>query len=132
MVRRLIGENIVLTIRAAQNPWKIMADAGQIQQVLLNMAINARDAMPRGGELAFELSNASLTSTEALRIPDGYAGEFLLLTISDNGEGMSAEVQQRIFEPFFTTKEPGKGTGSRPRDLLWNSEAKFRPCLRLQ
>ena len=111
MVRRLIGENIRLVTESAPELWKVMADAGQIHQVLLNMAINARDAMPAGGELGIRLGNKAVSAEEAQRIPEGRAGDFVLLTISDTGSGMSREVLKRIFEPFFTTKDPGKGTG---------------------
>jgi CheY-like chemotaxis protein len=88
-----------------------MADAGQMQQVVINMSINARDAMPNGGQLTLELSNATVTPMEALRISEGRPGEFVLLKIVDTGTGMPPEIMQRIFEPFFTTKGPGKGTG---------------------
>ncbi len=111
MVRRLIGENIALEIKRAPGLWNTMADAGQIHQVVLNMAINARDAMPEGGQLALELSNKAVSAADALRIPDGRPGEFVLLTIRDSGTGMTQETKKQIFEPFFTTKEPGKGTG---------------------
>jgi two-component system, cell cycle sensor histidine kinase and response regulator CckA len=111
MVRRLIGENIVLKTEAESDLWNTMADAGHIQQVILNMAINARDAMPHGGHLTIGLSNVTVSPEDAVRIPEGRAGDFARLTITDTGMGMSREVMGRIFEPFFTTKEPGKGTG---------------------
>ncbi len=111
MVRRLIGESIDLSLEVAPGLWNTMADAGQIHQVVLNLAINARDAMPDGGKLTIGLSNTNLTAAEALRVPDGRPGDFILLTVSDTGTGMSREVAKRIFEPFFTTKEAGKGTG---------------------
>lgn len=111
MIRRLIGENIALNVTADADLWEVAADAGQMHQVVLNMAINARDAMPQGGQLRLALSNATVSDTEALRIPDGVAGDYVLLSIADTGTGMSAETVQRIFEPFFTTKEVGKGTG---------------------
>jgi two-component system cell cycle sensor histidine kinase/response regulator CckA len=111
MVRRLIGETIVVRMRMAPDLWSIMADAGEMQQIVLNMAINARDAMPTGGELTTELENASVSPADALQIPDGQPGDFVALTIRDTGIGMSCEVMKRIFEPFFTTKEAGKGTG---------------------
>ena len=111
MVRRLIGADVSLLTEVPPNLWNTTADAGQIQQVVLNMSVNARDAMPLGGQLKIALRNATLTAAEALRIPDSYPGEFILLTISDSGSGMSRDVMKRIFDPFFTTKEPGKGTG---------------------
>ena len=111
MVRRLIGAGINLSLDTAPNLWNTLADAGQIQQVVLNLAINARDAMPDGGDLKIALSNTTVTAAEALRIPDGRPGEFVLLTVTDTGTGMSRAVAKRIFEPFFTTKEAGKGTG---------------------
>ena len=111
MVSRLIGADIHLVTEVAPNLWNTRADAGQVQQVVLNMAVNARDAMPNGGTLKLTLGNATVTAADALRIPDSYPGEFVLLTIGDTGSGISREVMKRIFEPFFTTKEPGKGTG---------------------
>jgi PAS domain S-box-containing protein len=111
MVRRLIGENIQLATEVAPDLWLPLVDGGQMQQVVLNMAINARDAMPNGGHLTLRLSNTTLTAQEALRINDAHPGEFVLLTITDTGTGMTREVMKRIFEPFFTTKEAGKGTG---------------------
>ncbi len=111
MVRRLIGESISLSLDVAPNLWRTMGDAGQIQQVVLNLAINARDAMSNGGQLTLSLANTTITATEALRIPDGRPGEFVLLTVSDTGTGMSGETLKRIFEPFFTTKDVGRGTG---------------------
>ncbi len=111
MVRRLIGADIDFATEIAADLWHTTADAGQIQQVVLNMAVNARDAMPDGGQLKITLGNATVTAADALRIPDSYPGEFVLLTVSDTGSGMSRDVMKRIFEPFFTTKEPGKGTG---------------------
>jgi PAS domain S-box-containing protein len=111
MVRRLIGANIQLVTHVEPDLWHTTADAGQMQQVVLNMAVNARDAMPQGGRLRIALSNATVSADEAVRIPDGFPGEFVQLTISDTGSGMSREVMRRIFEPFFTTKDPGKGTG---------------------
>lgn len=111
MVRRLIGENIRLELHSQNGLWNALADPGQIHQVVLNMAINARDAMPAGGTLTIRLENASLSAEEAARIPEGRPGEFARLSIADTGIGMTPEILKRIFEPFFTTKEPGKGTG---------------------
>jgi two-component system, cell cycle sensor histidine kinase and response regulator CckA len=111
MVRRLIGADVTLQTSIPRGLWNILADPGQIHQVILNMSINARDAMPQGGTLMISVRNITVTSAEALRIPEGRPGEFVLLQIADTGTGMTPEVQAHIFEPFFTTKEPGKGTG---------------------
>jgi two-component system, cell cycle sensor histidine kinase and response regulator CckA len=102
MLRRLIGEDIVLVASLDPDLARIKADPGQIEQVILNLAVNARDAMPRGGTLIFE--------TRPARLP-GSTGAHVELSVSDTGEGMDESVQARIFEPFFTTKEQGKGTG---------------------
>ncbi len=111
MVRRLIGERIGLSMEAAPDLWNTMADPGQMHQVVLNLAINARDAMPNGGTLTLRLSNQSISDDQALEIPEGRAGDFVLLSVTDTGCGMSGETIRRIFEPFFTTKGAGKGTG---------------------
>jgi two-component system cell cycle sensor histidine kinase/response regulator CckA len=110
MVRRLIGENIevVTTVHDHLAPVKI--DPSQVQQVILNLIVNARDAMPNGGVLTIELMNSEMDESSARHhnIP---AGGYVMLAVSDNGSGMTPEVQQRVFEPFFTTKEVGRGTG---------------------
>ncbi len=111
MVRRLVGASISTSIESQPGLWNTMADSGQIEQVVLNLAVNARDAMPNGGNLTIRLSNATVTAEDAMRISEGRAGEFVLLEVSDTGMGMSRETMKRIFEPFFTTKEAGKGTG---------------------
>lgn len=111
MVRRLVGENITLETRVAEDLWSTMADPGQIHQVVLNLAINARDAMPQGGRLCFEMANAAVTEAEARHLQEGRAGEFVRLQVRDTGTGMPPDVMNRIFEPFFTTKGQGKGTG---------------------
>lgn len=111
MVGRLIGADVTLVTEIAPDLWATTADPGQIHQVVLNMAVNARDAMPGGGRLTLRLSNATVTAADARRIPDGFPGEWVLLTITDTGTGMTDDVLKRIFDPFFTTKEPGKGTG---------------------
>jgi CheY-like chemotaxis protein len=113
MLKRVIGENIVLTRRLDSNVGQVKADPTQIDQVLMNLALNARDAMPQGGEILFETANVELSGEEILvdASEPPAAGRYVLLSVSDTGEGMDQETLTRIFEPFFTTKEPGKGTG---------------------
>ncbi len=110
LLRRLIGENIDLVSSLEPSLCKIKADPGQIEQVLMNLVVNARDAMPRGGKLTIKTSNAVLDQTSK-SLPSTKPGRFLMLTVSDTGVGMDAETRKRVFEPFFTTKEIGKGTG---------------------
>ena len=111
MLRRLIGENLEFAVVAAPEPGAVKADPSQLEQVILNLAVNARDAMPQGGTLTIETANVELDETYARRHPGANAGRFVMLAVSDTGHGMDAAVKARIFEPFFTTKDPGKGTG---------------------
>lgn len=113
MLRRLISEDIELIIRPATEPCTVKVDPGQLTQVLVNMAVNARDAMPQGGRLTIETArvHASLDDPELHRRSEATPGQHILLSISDTGTGMSDEVKEHLFEPFFTTKEKGKGTG---------------------
>jgi len=109
MLHRLLGRSIETELRLASNLWRVDADPNQLQQVIVNMAVNARDAMPNGGRLTIETANETLEETRH-RV-DALFGDYVRLTISDTGEGMPPDVLAHIFEPFFTTKEQGKGTG---------------------
>jgi PAS domain S-box-containing protein len=111
MLRRLLGEDIEIIIRTSSGLPVIKADPGQISQILLNLAVNARDAMPRGGKLVIETLVAELDSNYPAVHLGVQAGEYAVLVVSDTGVGMTAEVRSHLFEPFFTTKETGKGTG---------------------
>ena len=108
MLRRLIGEDILLVAVLAGDLGKVKADPGQIEQVIMNLAVNARDAMPNGGKLIVETKGVHLEAGQVAALP---AGRYVQVAVYDTGHGMSAEIASRIFEPFFTTKEVGKGTG---------------------
>lgn len=110
ILHRLIKENVYMTLLLGSETGCVKVDPGQIEQVTINFVVNARDAMPEGGELRIETESTFLSATEAER-HGVEPGEFVILQVSDSGEGMSAETQARIFEPFFTTKESGRGTG---------------------
>jgi two-component system NtrC family sensor kinase len=108
---RTLGENIELESIGAAGLWKVEADASELESTLLNLALNARDAMPEGGKLTIETSNAYLDEGYCQQHAGVAPGQYILIAITDNGGGMSAETIDRAFEPFFTTKEAGKGTG---------------------
>lgn len=109
--RRLLGENIELATELDPALGRIKADRGQLEQVVVNLVINARDAMPQGGRLVFSTANIELDERAARQLPAGRAGSFVMLAVSDTGIGMDAATKARIFEPFFTTKPLGQGTG---------------------
>jgi PAS domain S-box-containing protein len=111
ILRRLIGEDIALVVRNAPGLGNVRADPSQIEQVILNLAVNARDAMPQGGTLTLETTNVELDADYARRHAGGRAGRYVMLAVSDSGIGMDDQTQARMFEPFFTTKAEGKGTG---------------------
>jgi two-component system, cell cycle sensor histidine kinase and response regulator CckA len=111
ILARLVGEDVELRTFLDPEAGNIKADPGQIEQVLMNLVANARDAMPEGGKLTIEISNRTLDNAYALEHPGAKAGEYVRLAVSDTGRGMSQEVLSHVFEPFFTTKERGKGTG---------------------
>ncbi len=111
LLPRLIGEDIEIVIRGSEDLGAIRADPSQMEQVIMNLAVNARDAMPGGGRLLIETSNSELDSTYNAIHPIVRQGQYVLLSVSDTGTGMNAETQAHIFEPFFTTKAQGKGTG---------------------
>lgn len=112
LLRRSIGEHVQLSIDGQPDLASVMADRGQIEQVLLNLAVNARDAMPGGGELTIETHNVDIDADyAAVASPDLQPGRYVRLRVSDTGEGMAADVLQRVFEPFFSTKPKGEGSG---------------------
>jgi CheY-like chemotaxis protein len=112
MMRRLIGEDIDILVKVPpRSCCRVKADGGQIEQVILNLAVNARDAMPAGGKLTFELAEVTLDESYAKRRPDARPGDYVMLAVSDTGSGIDAGTIEHIFEPFFTTKSKDKGTG---------------------
>jgi CheY-like chemotaxis protein len=111
MLRRVIGEDVHLVLNPARDAGNIRADPGHIAQAVVNLAVNARDAMPAGGRLAIETANVRLDETYARTHSGVQPGEFVMIAVSDSGHGMDTETRRHIFEPFFTTKERGKGTG---------------------
>ncbi|HEY3121475.1 MAG TPA: PAS domain S-box protein [Vicinamibacteria bacterium] len=111
MLQRLIGEDVRLVTSLAPDLGRVKADPGQVSQIIVNLAVNARDAMPEGGTLILETANVELDSTYVHEHAEARAGPHVMLAVSDTGAGMSPEVRARIFEPFFTTKGEGKGTG---------------------
>jgi PAS domain S-box-containing protein len=111
LLARLIGEDVHLERNLSPDLWRVMADPSQVGQILMNLAVNARDAMPQGGVLTLGTRNVELGADEAQQMTDARAGRFVCLSVSDTGTGMTEEVRTHLFEPFFTTKTHGKGTG---------------------
>ena len=111
LLGRLLGENIELKLDSGTDIWPVKADLHQFEQVIINLAVNARDAMPNGGKLAIRTANVTAVEAARLGVPGMPPADYVVVEVSDTGIGMSSEVKEKIFEPFFTTKELGKGTG---------------------
>jgi CheY-like chemotaxis protein len=111
MLRRVVGEDVELAVRLAPGLGSVRVDAGQIEQVIMNLAVNARDAMPSGGVIRIETTNIDLDAAYTAAHEPVQAGPYVLLAVADSGVGMDEETRSHIFEPFFTTKPPGEGTG---------------------
>jgi two-component system cell cycle sensor histidine kinase/response regulator CckA len=111
IIHDIFPKSIHSRVRFPESLWSVSGSATQLHQVLMNLCINARDAMPRGGQLALSAENVELTAAQAEAYPEAKPGPYVCLTVSDDGFGMPPEVREKIFQPFFTTKEPGKGTG---------------------
>lgn len=111
MLRRLLGENMELDVRSAKNLGKVKADQGQLEQVILNLVVNASEAMPNGGKITLEAADIELGEDYARSHPEMQPGPHVMLSVSDTGSGMDSKILSQIFEPFFTTKQFGRGTG---------------------
>ena len=111
IVRQTLPKSITVAAMVPPDLWPVLGNSTQLHQILLNLCVNARDAMPKGGELVLAADNVELTPIEASEVPDARPGAYVMLLVSDTGTGIAPEVMRRIFEPFFTTKGPGKGTG---------------------
>jgi CheY-like chemotaxis protein len=111
MIKRLLGEDIELSVHPGEGLWTVSADPTEIERVIMNLVLNSRDAMPEGGRLTIETSNVVIDEEYATAHAETSPGDYVVVAISDTGAGMTREVREKIFEPFFTTKEKGRGTG---------------------
>ncbi len=111
LLLRVLGENIEIQTKLQPDTWPAFVDSAHLQSALLNLAVNARDAMPEGGKLTIEVGNTTLDEHYAASNPDIRLGDFVMLAVSDTGTGIAADIRDRVFEPFFTTKEVGRGSG---------------------
>ncbi|MBS3822099.1 MAG: response regulator, partial [Phycisphaerae bacterium] len=111
MLRRLIGEDVELAWSPGEGVWPVRIDPSQVDQILANLCLNARDAVDAGGQISIETSNVHLGEDDCVGVPDAAPGEYVVLSVSDNGRGMDTETLENLFEPFFTTKAVGEGTG---------------------
>jgi signal transduction histidine kinase len=132
MLRHLIGDNIRLEVNIHPQAGCIRADPGQVEQILVNLAANARDAMPNGGRLTIEASNVELDDSYVRLHPPAIPGPYVMFSVSDTGCGMDQKTQSQIFDPFFTTKELGKGTGLGLATVYGICKTKLRIHLGLQ
>jgi two-component system cell cycle sensor histidine kinase/response regulator CckA len=111
LLKRLLGERVALDLSHGRDLWFVKADVNQFEQVVVNLAVNARDAMPGGGKLAIRTANVTASEAARLNVSGMPAADYVMIEVSDTGSGMTPEIVEKIFEPFFTTKEVGKGTG---------------------
>src|SRR5262245_60479206 len=111
LLKRLLGERVALDLSHGRDLWPVKADENQFEQVVVNLAVNARDAMPGGGKLAIRTRNVAAAEAARFGVSGMPAADYVLVEVADTGTGMSQDVMEKIFEPFFTTKEVGKGTG---------------------
>lgn len=132
MLRRVIGEDVKLVIHVPGDVGRVRTDSGQIQQVIMNLAVNARDAMPHGGKLMIETANVELDEKYARNHVAVKPGRYVMLAVSDTGVGMTPEIRDRVFEPFFYHQGEEQGNRFGPLNGLWYCETKRRKYLGVQ